>query len=178
MNPRCEFCSAPLPGGAGRLKSCPKCKAFIFATGMDSKEVNLHILSGTGSATAGFSLDRLQSLTVKQLEPKDFLTVEVFRCPLCMHGIVLGNFADVEFDGTAYHLLLPRKNTADIRCAHCNRVNRVLTPAGEPLRVSLKAPKKDSFEYQVDQFLQQPPPQPAVRTGGCLGLLLPLSFFR
>jgi hypothetical protein len=60
----------------------------------------------------------------------------------------------------------------EVRCEYCGRPNRALLPADEPLEVSVVPLKKDSFEYQVDQFLRQPPPPAAPERAGCLGLLL------
>ena len=178
MIPRCEFCSAPLSADIGRLRGCPKCRAAVFAAGMDRGEVRLQVLSEKGSVPAGFTLDRLQTLTVKQLDPRDFLTVELFRCPFCVHPIVLGNIADAEFDGTHYRILLPQKRTQEVRCSYCNRLNRVLSPGGEPFPVEFQPLKKDSFACQLDQFLNQPPPQPPQERSGCLGLLALLMPFR
>ena len=134
--------------------------------------MRVQIISEKGGAAAAFRLDRLQSLTVKKLDPGDFLAVEVLRCPFCSHDIVLGNIGDLSYDGARYRLLLPQKRNAEVRCAHCNRINHVLESAAEPFAVEFRPLKRDSFEAQVDQFVNQPPPQTVSERAGCLGLLL------
>jgi hypothetical protein len=145
---------------------------------LEGGEVRLQALSEKGNVPVGFMLDGLQALTVKQLDPRDFLTVELLRCPFCVHPIELGNIADLEFDGTRFRLLLPQKRIQEVRCAFCNRLNRVLSPGGEPFPVEFLPLKKDSFAYQLDQFVNQAPPQPSQERSGCLGLLALLLPFR
>jgi|GEM_PF-3374352 len=172
MNSRCEYCSAPLSAEPARSRGCPKCKAAVYAVGQGGGEVRLQVISEKGGAAAAFRLDRLQSLTLKKLNPEDFLSIEILRCPFCSHDIALGNIGDLTFDGARFRLLLPQKRTGEVRCAHCNQVNHVLDSAAEPFVVEFRPMKRDSFEAQVDQFVNQPPPHSAPQRAGCLGLLI------
>jgi len=169
---RCECCAAPLPLSGPRPRSCPRCKGVFYAREARLKTVEMEATGGGRSGTVSFSVERLESLTAKTLDPADLLAVELFRCPLCNHGIVLGAVADPVRDGQGFRLRLPLKRLVEARCDYCGRPNRALLPAEEPLEVGVIPLKKDSFEYQVDQFLRQPPPPAAPERWGCLGLFL------
>lgn len=169
---RCECCAAPLALAGPRPRACPKCRAVFYARGWRQKAVEMEVSGGGRSATVSFGVDRLESVTAKALEPTDLLAVELFRCPLCGHGITVGTVAEPARQGQGFLLRLPLKRVVETRCDFCGRPNRAHLPAEEPLEVPVVPLKRDSFEYQVDQFLSQPPPPAAAERSGCLGLLL------
>ncbi len=175
---RCEGCAAPLPLQGPRPRACPRCKAFLHAKEVKGRTVEVEAAAGGRTGTAAFALDRLEATASKAAEPGDLLPIELFRCPLCGHGIVLATMAEPVRDGARFLLRLPRKRTVEVRCDYCGRPNRALAPAEDPLEVPVVPLKKDSFEYQLDQFLRLPPPPAAPERSGCLGLFLFFSALR
>ncbi len=169
---RCECCAAPLPLPGARPRVCPKCKGFLYARGLKGKTVEMEVTEGGRTGTASFLVDRLETLTAKPLEPSDLLPVELFRCPLCNYGLVLGAVAEPLRDGTAFRLHLPLKRSVEVRCDFCGRPNHAFVPSEEPLVVPVVPLKRSSFDHQVDQFLSQPPPPAAPERSGCLGIFL------
>ena len=169
---RCECCAAPLALPGLRPRTCPRCKGVYYAKKLAQKTLEMEVIEANRTGAASFGLEHLELLAAKTLDPADLLAVELFRCPLCGHGIVLGAVAEPVREGQGFRLRLPVKRTMEMRCVYCGRPNRALMPAEEPLEVSVVPVKKDSFEYQVDQFLRQPPPPASPERPGCLGLLL------
>lgn len=173
----CQFCDAPFEEEKLQNKICPRCKGSFFIKERDGMNFVSEGIRERQQKIFNFSLKSLESQLDKSLKAEDFSSFSVTLCPFCSSMLYLKNLCDVLSNEKGIILKFPQKESSEVRCQWCGKINTQIKGGSKALEVFLPFKIKSEFEKNLEKFLSQPPISYEEKKG-CLSLLLFFPFFR
>lgn len=173
----CQFCDAPFEEEKIKNKVCSRCKASFFVIEKEGFNFVCEGLKDREQKVFNFSLKSLESQLEKSLKAEDFLSFSVTLCPFCSSMLYFRNLCDITNDEKGILLKFPQKESSEVKCQWCGKINSQIKSGSKPLEFFLPFKTKSEFEKNLEKFLSQPPISYQEKKG-CLSLLLFFPFFR
>lgn len=174
---KCQFCDAPFEGEKIQNKFCGRCKAIFFVLEREGLNFVAEGVREREEKIFNFSLKSLESQLDKSLKAEDFASFSQTLCPFCSATLLLKNLCDLSDQEKGILLKFPQKESKEVRCQWCGKINTQVKGDSITLDVFLPFKSKSEFEKNLEKFLNQPPITYEEKKG-CLSILLIFPFFK